>query len=149
MPTPRDISDYQRHLSNVMSYCALLTGFILTVFTLLLTLLPYSFLSSLWGQIALFFVAILFYMFLLYGLLFRLWGFQWVKWKPPISWQTHFLKGFFILAILFFGFLIPLLFLVWGFFVLAVIMGIVWMVFFVFYLLYDKVTVGSPKRGPD
>ncbi|MFX1299994.1 MAG: hypothetical protein ACFFDE_03555 [Promethearchaeota archaeon] len=149
MPTPRDISDYQRHLSNVMSYCALLTGFILTVFTLLLTLLPYSFLSSLWGQIALFFVAILFYMFLLYGLLFRLWGFRWVKWKPPTNWNTHFLKGFFILAILLFGFLIPLLFLIWGFFFLAVIMGIVWVVFFTFYLLYDKVTVGSLKKEPD
>ncbi len=149
LSTPRDLSDYQRHLSNVMAFCALLTGFILTVFTLLLTLLPYSFLSSPGGQIALFFVAILFYLFLLYGLLFRLWGFRWVKWRPPKSWQTRFLKWFFILAMLNFGFLIPLLFLIWGFFLLAVIMGIVWVAFFAFYLLYDKVTVGSPKREPD
>lgn len=150
LPTSKEgLSDYQRHLSNVMSYLALLTGFILTVFTLLLTLLPYSFLSSILGQIALFFVAILFYLFLLYGLLFRLWGFRWVKWRPPKSWQTRFLYGFFILVILLFGFLIPLLFLIMGFLLLAVIMGIVWVVFYAFYLIFDKVTVGSVKKEPD
>ena len=132
-----------------MAFCALLTGFILTVFTLLLTLLPHSFLSSLGGQIALFFVALLFYLFLLYGLLFRLWGFQWVKWRPPKSWQTRFLKWFFILAMLFFGFLIPLLLLIWEFLLLAVIMGIVWGIFFAIYLIYDKVTSGSLKRETD
>lgn len=146
LPTPRAISDYLRHLSNVMAYIALLTGFILTVFTLLLTLRPIDFLSSLWGQIALFFVAILFYLFLLYGLLFRLWGFRWVKWKPPKSWQTRFLFGFFILIVLLFGFLIPLLVLVWGFFLLAIILGIIWVVFFAFYILFDKITKGSLKR---
>jgi hypothetical protein len=123
-----------------MSYSALLTGFILTVFTLLLTLLPHPFLSSLWGQIALFFVAILFYLFLLYGLLIRVWGFSWVKQVPPRSWITRFLKGFFMIAILLFGFLIPVLFLIWSFLLLALISGIVWVGVFVSYLLFDRVT---------
>ena len=149
LPTPRDISDYQRHLSNVMAFVALLTGFILTVFTLLLTLRPIDFLSGLGGQIVLFFVAILLYLFLLYGLLFRLWGFRWVRWKPPKSWQSRFLFGFWVLIILLFGFLIPLLVLVWGFVLLAIILGIIWVVCFAFYLVYDKITNGSQKGESD
>jgi hypothetical protein len=133
----KDYSDYLKHLSNVMSYSALLTGFILTVFTLLLTLLPTAF------------VAILFYLFLLYGLLIRVWGFRWVKQVPPRSWKTRFLKGFFILAILFFGFLIPLLFMIWGFFLLALIMGSVWVGIFAFYLIFDRVHIGPLKQDPE
>jgi hypothetical protein len=150
LSTPKeDYSDYQGHLSDILAYSALITGFILTVFTLLLTLLPNSFLASLEGQIALIFVAILFYLFLILGLLIRTWGFRWVKRIPPRSWQTRFLRGFFFLAILFFGFLIPLLFLIWGFFLLAIIMGTVWLVIFAFYLLFEKVTIGSLKREPE
>ncbi|MHA2405410.1 MAG: hypothetical protein ACXACH_01505 [Candidatus Hermodarchaeia archaeon] len=126
----KNYSDYLQHASNVLTFSALVTGFILTVITLLLTLLPYMFLSSLVGQSTLFFLTALFNLWLNFGAVTAMWGFRLAKDIPPMTWEIRYMNINYRIAIFGFGFLLPILYLFWNFLLLALISTAVWLVFY-------------------
>jgi len=124
----KDYSDYMQYTSSSASALSLLSGFTFTAFTILLAQLPDP--SSIISQFTLFFLAALFYLFIV--LLAWLHIFQMIRYcknVPPASKGLNTFNYLSVLGYIGLEFTIVLMLLVWNLTYLALATGILWAIF--------------------
>ena len=130
----KDYSDYIQYASSISSVLSLMSGFTFTAFTILLTQLPDP--TSIMSQFTLFFLAALFYLFLiLLGWIHAHQMIHYCKNVPQASKGLNTFNSILPLSYMGLQLTIVLMLLIWNLIYLALATAIMWAIFTIFTIL--------------
>jgi len=141
----KNYSDYAQNLSNVMNGMFFFAGFTFTVVAILLTSLPHP--KALQSQLTLLFLTAIFYLtlFIAFSFLIR---FTFYIEMPPLREHGEIMNALIFLTFLLIGLTFPLLFLLWDLTLLALISGVIWLIFglSIYFFVFAEKTEKDRKR---
>jgi len=125
--------EYAQNLSNVMNGMFFFSGFTFTVVAILLTSLPNP--KALQSQLTLLFLTAIFYLTVSIAFLLLVEVTFYVE-MPPLREHGSIVNALIFLTFLLIGLTFPLLFLLWDLTLLAIISGLMWLIFDIYIYLF-------------